>query len=218
MVDHFARRMLAIDIGALEREIDEPGDDVVLPDRHLAQHERLGRGRLEHRHDVADARLGLVDLVDEQEVRNAAIFELLEDQLERRHLLLVRLAHDDGRVASRERVGGVGLEFDGAGAIEEGVGIAEEIDRGDVDLDAHAVMPGLFGGIADGVLGSHGALPSDGAGAGKDGFEKCRLTAEIGANQCDAAGAAGWLALRLAHTLLPLALSAGRPDDRPGRP
>src|SRR3546814_9059587 len=38
--DHFARRMLAIDIGALEREIDEAGDDIVLPDRHLAQHQR----------------------------------------------------------------------------------------------------------------------------------------------------------------------------------
>src|SRR6476659_4741404 len=195
--------MLAIDKSTLESEIDEAGDDVVLPDRHLAQHERLGRGRLQHGHDVADSRLGLVDLVDEQEMGNAAILELLEDQLKRRNLLFVWLAHHDGGGASRERVGGVGLKFDRARAIEEGVAVAEEIDGGHVELDAHAVMPGFLRGVADGVLGRHGALPADGAGAGKDGFEKCRLTAEIGANQCDAAGAAGWLALRLAHNLLP---------------
>ncbi len=70
-------------------------------------------------------------------------------------------------------------------------------------------MPGFWRGVADGVLGRHGALPADGAGAGKDGFEKCRLTAEIGANQCDAAGAAGWLALRLAHDLLPCGYTRG---------
>ena len=213
--DHFARRMLAIDKSTLEREIDEAGDDVVLPDRHLAQHERLGRGRLQHGHDVADARLGLVDLVDEQEMGNAAILELLEDQLERRNLLFVWLAHHDGGVASRERVGGVGLKFDRARAIEEGVAVAEEIDGGHVELDAHAVMPGFLRGVADGVLGRHGALPADGAGAGKDGFEKCRLTAEIGANQCDAAGAAGWLALRLAHTLLPWSFPREGPTTVP---
>src|SRR4029078_8981457 len=95
-------------------------DDVVLPDRHLAQHERPGRGRLQHGHDVADARLGLVDLVNEQERGNPAILELLEDQLERRNLLFVWLAHHYGGVASRERVGGVGLKFNRARAIEEG--------------------------------------------------------------------------------------------------
>ena len=131
--------MLAIDKGALERQIDEAGDDVVLPDRDLAQDQRLGRGRLQHRHDVAHARFGLVDLVDEQEMRDAAILELLEDQLQRRHLLLVGLADDDRGVAGGERVRRVGLEFDRAGAIEEGEAVAEEIDGGDVELDAHAV-------------------------------------------------------------------------------
>ena len=59
----------------------------------------LVAGRLQHRHDVAHARLGLVDLVDEQEMRDAAIFELLEDQLQRRNLLLVGLAHHHRGVA-----------------------------------------------------------------------------------------------------------------------
>ena len=141
---HLARRMLAIDVGALERQIDEAGDDVVLPDRDLAKHERLTARRLQHRHDVAHARLGLVDLVDEEEMRNAAILELLEDELQRRHLLLVGLAHHDRRVAGGERVGGVGLELDRARAIEEGETVAEKIDGRRVELDAHAVMARLL--------------------------------------------------------------------------
>ena len=200
---HLARRVLAIDVSALEREIDEAGDDVVLPDRQLAQHERLAARRLKHRHDVAHARLGLVDLVDEQKMRDAAILELLEDQLECRHLLLVGLAYHDRRVAGGERVGRVGLEFDRARAIEEGETVAQEIDGRRVEFDTHAVMARFVRRIPDSIGASHRALAGDGAGAREDGFEKRRLAAEIGANQCDAAGAAGWLALRLTHGLLP---------------
>ena len=97
----------------------------------------------------------------------------------------------------------VGLELDRAGAIEEGEAIAEEIDGGDVELDAHAVMAGLLRGVAHRIAAGRRALAGDGAGARQNGFEKRGLSAEIGANQCDAAGAAGWLALRLAHDLLP---------------
>ncbi len=101
----------------------------------------------------------------------AAIFELLEDQLQRRHLLLVRLADHDRRVARGERVHGVGLEFDRAWTIEEGEMIAEEIDGRHVELDAHAVMAGFVGCVAHRVLGSHGALAGNGAGSRQDGFE-----------------------------------------------
>ena len=214
-----ARRMLAIDVSALQREIDEAGDDVVLPDGDLAQHQRLGARRLQHRHDVAHPRLGLVDLVDEEEMRNAAILELLEDELQRRHLLLVRLAHHHRGVAGGERIRRVGLEFDRAWAIEEGEAVAEKIDGGDVELDAHAVMARLRRGIAHRIAVGHRPLAGDGAGARQYGFEKCRFSAEIGANQCDAAGAAGWLALRVAHDLLPCGYDAARkaPDAPPAQ-
>ena len=195
--------MLAIDVSALEREIDEAGDDIILPDRELAKHERLAARRLQHRHDVAHAGFGLVDLVDEEEMRNAAILELLKDELQRRYLLLVRLAHHDRCVAGRERVGSVGLKLDRTRAIEEGETVAEKIDGCRVELDAHAVMTRLIGSIADRISAGHRALAADRPGASEDGFEKRCLAAEIGANQCDAAGAAGWLALRLAHDLLP---------------
>jgi hypothetical protein len=190
-------------VRALEGEIDEAGDDVVLPDRDLAQDQRLGARRLQHRHDVTHAGFRLVDLVDEKEVGDGAILELLEDQLQRRHLLLVGLAHDHRRVAGGQHIDGVGLELYGAGAIEEGKAVAEEVDGRHVELDAHAVVAGLLGGIADGILPGHRALAADSAGARKNGFKKRGLAAQIGANQCDAAGAAGWLALRLAHDLLP---------------
>ena len=85
------------------------------------------------------------------------------------------------------------LEFDRAGTIDEGEGVAEEADVGDVDLDAHAVVAGFRGGIADRVLVGDLALARHGAGAGEDGFKKRGLAGEIRPNQCDAAGAAaGW--------------------------
>ena len=46
-VDDLARRMLAVDEGALEREVDEAGDDAGLPDRDVAQHQRHAARRLQ---------------------------------------------------------------------------------------------------------------------------------------------------------------------------
>src|SRR4051794_37048645 len=110
-------------------------------------------------------------------MRNGAIFELLEDQLQRRNLLLVGLAHHDGGVASGERVGGVGLKLDRAGAIEEGETVAEKVDGRRVELDAHAVMAGLLGGIAQRIAVAHRSLAGDGPRTRKNGFEKRRLAA-----------------------------------------
>ena len=45
--DDLGRGVLLVDMSALQREIDETGDDIVLPDRDLPQHQRLARGRLE---------------------------------------------------------------------------------------------------------------------------------------------------------------------------
>ena len=42
------------------------------------------------------------------------------------------------------------LEFDRAGAVDEGEVVAQERDVGDVELDAHAVGARLGGGVADG--------------------------------------------------------------------
>ena len=150
-----------------------------------------------------------VDLVEEQEAGNAAVLELLEDQLQRRHALGIGLAHHDGGIAAGERERAFVLEFDGAGAVDEGEVVAEEADVGDVELDAHAVVAGFGGGIADRVLVGDLALARHGAGAGENGFEKRGLAGEIRPDQCDAAGAAGGRATILPHGFL-LEISSGK--------
>ena len=145
-------RMLAIDEGALEREIDEAGGDAVLPDRDLPQHQRLRRAPAAASAAMSRTPIRRVDLVQEQEMGNAAILELFEDHLQRRHLLGVGLADDDGGIARRSTRARLVLEFDRAGAVEEGEVVAEEIGVGDIELDAHAVIAGFGRGIADGGL------------------------------------------------------------------
>ena len=119
-VDELGCGMLAIDVGALEREIDKSADDAVLPDRNLAQHERLGRHLLQNRENLAERAAGLVDLVDEQRVRNAEIGKPLQIGLKHRRLVGVGLAHDDGGVHAGQHVQRFLEEFDRTGAIEEG--------------------------------------------------------------------------------------------------
>ena len=74
-LDDLALRVLAVDEGAVEREVDEAGRDAVLQDRDLAQHQRQCGGRLQHRERLAHADRRLVDLVQEQEARDAALLQ-----------------------------------------------------------------------------------------------------------------------------------------------
>jgi len=110
-------------------------------------------------------------------------------------------------------------EFDGAGAIDERVAVVHERGGGDGELDAHLVMAGFLGGIADAGACLHGALPLDRAGARQYRFEKCGLAGLKGAHQRDAPGTLGSCAdIAVAcsrHRRLPVAPVA-RPD-RSGR-
>ena len=104
---------------------------IAVPDRNLAQQQRHARGRLQQLERLAHALVGLVDLVEEQEARDVQVFELAQDQLQLRHLLLVGLADHDRGIDRRQRRAHVVDEFDGAGAIDEGVAVAHEIGGGD---------------------------------------------------------------------------------------
>ena len=115
-LDDARRRGLAVDEGALEREVDESGGDAVLPDRNLTQQQRGAGGRLEHLQRLAQAPAGLVDLVEKQDARQAELFELAKDDLQRRDLSRIGLANDDGGVADRQGVAHVVDEFDRAGS------------------------------------------------------------------------------------------------------
>ena len=194
--------MLLVDIGALEREIDEAGDDVAVPDRNLAQQQRHARRRLQHLERLAHALVGLVDLVEEQEARNFLVFELAQDQLQLRHLLLVGLADHDRGVDRRQRRAHVVDEFDRAGAIDESVTVAHETGGGDRELDAHLVMARFLAGVADGGARLDRALALDRAGAREDRFEQRGLAALERAHQRDAPWTRGSCAV-LCHIRLP---------------
>ena len=58
-LDQLGWLVLAIDKGALEREIDEAGDDAVLPDRNLAQQQRLVARLLQHAEQIAQRAVAL---------------------------------------------------------------------------------------------------------------------------------------------------------------
>ena len=134
-----------------------------------------------------DAGVGLVDLVDEQDAGNFPVFQFAQDELKLRDFLLVQFAHDHRRVDRRQRRAHVVNEFDRAGAVEEGIGVAHEIGGGDRQLDAHFVMARFFAGVADRIAGLDVALARDHAGAGEDRLKQRGLAALERTDQRDAA-------------------------------
>ena len=182
----FGRLVFAIDEGALQREIDEAFDQIAVPDRNLPQHQRHARCRLQGRQRLADALAGAVDLVEKQKTRNAEIFQLAQDDLQLRQLLLVRLADHHRGIDRRQRRAHVMRELDRAGTIDEGVTVAHEGGGGGGEADAHLVTACLGAGIADGSSGFDAAGIRDGAGSGQDRFEECGFAALERAHQRNA--------------------------------
>ncbi len=176
-LDHLALRLFAVDEGAVEREIDEADSDLVLPDRNLAQHERRLGGGLQQGQRVAHAHLRLVDLVEEKEARDAALFEVAEHDLQRRYLLFVRLGDDDRGVDPGDERLALVVELHRPGAIEEGEGLVHELGFGDVDLDAHRVGACLRRRIADRAPAPDRAGLVDSAGANENRFKQAGLAA-----------------------------------------
>ena len=65
---------------ALQGEVDEAADLLAIPDRNLPRDQRRHAHRLKRGQQVADAAVGLVDAVDEDEVRNAELVECTQGQ------------------------------------------------------------------------------------------------------------------------------------------
>ena len=122
--------VFAIDEGAFQCQIDETLDQFAVPDRNLPQHEGHARRRLQGRERLANALVGLVDLVQKQEARNAQLLELAQDDLQLRQLLLVRLADHDRGIDRRERGAHVVRELDRTGAVDKGIAVAHETGGG----------------------------------------------------------------------------------------
>ena len=166
----FGRLVFAIDKGALQREIDKTFDQVAVPDRDLAQHQRHARGRLQRRQRLADALVGAVDLVQKQKTGNAEILELAQDDLQLRQLLLVRLADHDRGIDRGQRGAHVMRELDRAGTIDKGVAVAHESGGGGGEADAHLVVARFGAGIADGSSGIDAAGIFNGPRSRQDRF------------------------------------------------
>ena len=183
-------RVLLVDMGALEREIDEAGDDVV--------RSRSGSGAAPAARATpaaaasatrARAVSALSILLRNRKRGNFQVFELAQDQLELRNLLLVGLADHDRGVDRRQRPRACrGTNSTEPGTIDEGVAVAHERRGGDRQLDAHLVLARFLAGVADGGAGLDRALPLDRAGAGQDRFEQRGLAALERAHQRDAPG------------------------------
>ena len=194
-VDHFAWRMLAVDKGALEGQIDKAGGDAILPDRDLPEHQGQRTGGLQHRQNFANRQLDLVDLIEKQKMRDFAVDEGFQKDLQRGKLFLVRLADNDCCIAHCQRRGGVKLKFHRSGAIDEGELVAQKSDVGEVGLDAHRMSPGFGGCVANHIAGGHRALALDCSSPGQNGFEKGGLAAQIWPYECNAPGASGSMAI-----------------------
>ena len=143
------------------------------------------------------------------------VLERLQDDLQRRDLLLVGLGDDDGEIDAGEDRLGLEGEFDRAGAIEEGEPVAHEVGLGDVDLDAHLMGARLGRGVADRVLLGDRSLPGDRPGPRQDRFEQGGLAACEWPGQRDAPGP-GYSAAVCHGRALPFLDCDGREAARPG--
>jgi hypothetical protein len=164
--DHLGIGLRPVHKGSFQRQIDKAGGDAVLPDRDLPQHQWLGARGLQGRQDVAHLRFERIDLVQKQKAGDAAVLKLLEDELQGGNALGVGLAHDDGRIATRERQGALMLKFDRTRTIDKGKGVTQEGNVGNIELDAHAVVAGFRGAIPDGISVGDLALARDDARTG----------------------------------------------------
>ncbi|MEY9619048.1 hypothetical protein ABH982_002505 [Bradyrhizobium ottawaense] len=189
--DHLGGLVLTINEGAFQREIDEALDQLVLPDRDLAQHQRHAGGGLQHCERLADALARAVDLVEEQETRDLQLLQLAQDDLKLRQLFLVGLADHDRGIDRGQRGAHVVGKLDGTGTIEESVAVAHETRGSGSEPDGHLVMTGLGRSVADGSSGVDTAGTRDCARSRQYCFEKCGFTALERAHQRDAPWTSG---------------------------
>ena len=184
----FRGGVLLVDKGAFQREIDKAADDLAGKCRDLPQDQFGSGGALQQIEHVVHTGIGLVDFVQEKQPRDFLLLKLTQDELELWNFFLVHFADDHRDIDRRQHRTHVMDEFDRAGTIEKCVGVAHEVRGGDRELDAHAVIARFLAAVADRVAGFDTALARNGASAGEDRFEQCRLAALEGTDQRDTAG------------------------------
>ncbi len=192
-VDQLALLAVAVDVGALEREIDEALGVVAVPDRDLAHHQRPRADLLQRAQKVARAHARLVDLVDEDHVRRADLVERLQGGLGGDDAGGVGLDDGDDDIDRGKHVDGLGGELDGAGKIEKRVAVAEILEAGDVELGGEAALAGFRAGVAVSVAGVDPALLRSGAAGEQDRLHEAGLAAARASRERDRSRGRGFV-------------------------
>jgi hypothetical protein len=169
--------------GPLAHQVDEAGHLVTVADRHLAQHQRPGRDRLERVHQVLHAHVDLVHLVDEEHVRDLVVVEEAEDRPQGKGPLQLRLGDHDRNVGRHQGVAAFLAQLDRAGTVDEAPLLAQILGMGEVGLDAHLPGARLGRAVAQGAAFGDRALAVDRAGREQQALEQRCLAARIGADE-----------------------------------
>src|SRR3712207_174675 len=119
---------------ALEREIDEAGNLLPLLYRNLPCDERRDAHRLKCRQEVADAAAGLIDPIDEDEVRNPKLVEQAQRWRGERRAGWIGIDHDNRGVRKRQGAGAISRKAHGPRAVDEREVVAEIIEVHQVEL------------------------------------------------------------------------------------
>ncbi len=172
-VRRFRYRAGPVGKGPKTGKIDIAGHRLAVDNGQLPQHEGLFRNLLQSGHQVADRTRGPIHLVDENEMRQAHVAEPTQHGHHHDRLVRLRLAYDNGRVGTYERVGTILPEFDGARTIEKREDIVQVSGRRDVELRAHLPVACLGARVTDGVAFLRAPLSVNCSRGEQDRLEKC---------------------------------------------
>ena len=176
--DALGGRAAAVAVGAPAHHVDIAGDPLAVADRHLAQHELAPGLALQRVEGVAHRPGQRVELVDEDDRRRARFLQLAEERAEVGGALGRGFAHHHGQIGDGQRAIRVVREFDGAGAVEDRPGIAEQVAVGEPQLRSRAARGARAAGRGDagrrqqrleqgGLAASLRAYQREGAGRGR---------------------------------------------------
>ena len=179
----------AVIIGALERDIDEAGDLLAIADRDPARDQRRRAHRLERLEQGLDRSPRLIDLVDEDHVRDAKALQLPQRGFGKKGAIGVRIDDDDREVRRRDAERAIGDEADRSRRIDEDVAIAHIIEVDEVDLGRSAARPRLGACIADAASVGDRSLPAGRAGGKKKGLGEAGFPSAARPDERDGPGA-----------------------------
>ncbi len=192
-------RLLAcfIMIGPFQREVDEAIDPIARPDRDLPGDERGGAHGGEGRKQILDAAPRLLDLVDEQGVRNARAFELAQCGLCQRGAGGVRIDDDDGQIDRIESDGRVIGKAGRARNIDEGEMIPHPFELHEIEFGRASPLSRFRTCIADAGASFDRSLSRNSPADVHYCFREAGFTCSGGADQRNGAR------LRAAHPCSP---------------